>query len=342
MCVYFRWKKQRILIVGVYVDDLIVTGMDQRAVDNFFGELISLSVKDLGPARKFLGMRIQYEEEKGYNFDQEVGILDMLKEHGLEMAHGVRVPITSDWNDTENAMLQLLPVSGGDGITVKKFQSIAGSLLWISRCNRPDIAFAVHKASRRTHQPTMGDWKLAKRIAMYLSGTKKLRLSMVGNGDDSNVLQVVGYSDADFAADKCDRKSVTGGLITVDNIPVSWMCKKQGGVSLSTMEAEFTAASLMARELLGVRELLQELNLKLEEPMPLRVDNQAALKQLDGERASAKAKHIDVRIKFVGCFTKRGIIKPEYRETGSMPADILTKALAAPRLDELRQVIGLN
>ena len=58
-------------------------------------------------------------------------------------------------------------------------------------------------------QPTMGDRKLAKRIAMYLSVTKKLRLSMVGNGDDSNVLQVVGYSDADFAADKCDRKSVT-------------------------------------------------------------------------------------------------------------------------------------
>ena len=49
-----------------------------------------------------------------------------------------------------------------------------------------------------------------------------------------------------------------------------------------------------------------------------------------------------MRIKFVDDFTKRGIIKPEYRETGSMPSDILTKALAAPRLDELRQVIGLD
>ncbi|CAI5703008.1 unnamed protein product [Peronospora effusa] len=76
--------------------------------------------------------------------------------------------------------------------------------------------------------------------------------------------------------------------------------------------------------------------------MPLRVDNQATLKQLDGERASAKAKHIDVRIKFVGDSTKRDIIKPEYRETGSMPANILTKALSAPKLDELRQVIDLN
>ena len=66
--------------------------------------------------------------------------------------------------------------------------------------------------------------------------------------------------------------------------------------------------------------------------MPLRVDNQAALKQLDGEKASAKAKHIDMRIKFVSDFTKRGVIKPEYQETSSMPADILTKALAGPSL----------
>lgn len=54
----------------------------------------------------------------------------------------------------------------------------------------------------------MGDWKLAIRVAMYLSGTKKLRLSMVGKGDDSNVLQVLGYSDADFAADKCDKNQI--------------------------------------------------------------------------------------------------------------------------------------
>ncbi|RQM09110.1 hypothetical protein DD237_006741 [Peronospora effusa] len=74
-----------------------------------------------------------------------------------------------------------------------------------------------------------------------------------------------------------------------------------------------------------------------EESMPLRVNYQAALKQLDDERASAKAKQIDVRIKFV---TK--IIRPEYRETGSIPADILTKPLAVPKWDTLRQVIRVN
>ncbi|KAE8915867.1 hypothetical protein PF005_g19500 [Phytophthora fragariae] len=98
----------------------------------------------------------------------------------------------------------------------------------------------------------------------------------------------------------------------------------------------------MAAELLGVRELFGELGVKHEVPMTLRVDSQAALKQLEGEGASAKAKHIDVRIKFVGDYTKRGFLKPEYREGENVPADVMPKALGAPRLTILRRLIGLN
>ena len=83
ICVYSRWTNAQVLVLGVYVDDLLVTGTDQSAVDGLFGELGSLSIKDLGRARKFLGMRISYDDDKGYTFDQELGIWDMLKEHGL-------------------------------------------------------------------------------------------------------------------------------------------------------------------------------------------------------------------------------------------------------------------
>eukprot|EP00644_Phytophthora_capsici_P016292 jgi/Phyca11/117677/e_gw1.34.390.1 len=108
------------------------------------------------------------------------------------------------------------------------------------------------------------------------------------------------------------------------------------------MEAEYTAASVMAAELLGIRQLMEELGIAYKNPMSLRVDNQAALKQLDGESTSAKAKHIDVRIKFVGCYTQKGLLKPEFRESEHMPADLLTKALDAPRLGDLRREVGLH
>lgn len=72
------------------------------------------------------------------------------------------------------------------------------------------------------------------------------------------------------------------------------------------MKAEFTAASVMATEVLGVRERFGELVAKIVESIPLLVNNQVVLEQLDGETASAEAKHIDVRIKFVDSYTRRG------------------------------------
>ncbi|KAE9324368.1 hypothetical protein PR003_g16747 [Phytophthora rubi] len=220
-------RKAVLVVIGVYVDDLLVTRVQQHAVDTFFGGLTEISIKDLGPASKFLDMRAAYNEDEGYEFDQELAIEEMLREHGIESAHSVRTPIGTEANEINEASDELLPASGGGGVmTMRKFQSLVGDLMWVVRCTRPDIAFAVHKASRRTHSPTMSDWKLGKRVARYLAGTKHLRLKMKGYGGVEEPLMVVAYSDADFAADKADR-SVTGGLLTVDGMAVSWVCRNR-------------------------------------------------------------------------------------------------------------------
>ncbi|KAI9921617.1 hypothetical protein PsorP6_002187 [Peronosclerospora sorghi] len=104
--------------------------------------------------------------------------------------------------------------------SVKNFQSLIGSLLWISRCSRPDIAYAVHRATRRTHAPTNFDWKTAKRILRFLKGTSKLKLRMeMAKGtktEEKFGIEVTGYSDADFGVSKIDRKSTSGGVILMN------------------------------------------------------------------------------------------------------------------------------
>uniref|UniRef100_A0AAV1TE09 Polyprotein n=1 Tax=Peronospora matthiolae TaxID=2874970 RepID=A0AAV1TE09_9STRA len=125
---------------------------------------------------------------------------------------------------------------------------------------------------------------------------------------------------------------------------ISWSAKKQGGVSLSTMEAEFVAASEIARELLGVREMLIEIGMAPELPMLMHVDNQAAIRQLEGEASSLKAKHIDVRVKFACDFARRGIVRAQYVRSELMLADLLTKALDPHKLATMRTLVhlGLN
>ena len=130
-------------MVGVYVDDLLVTAARSNMVDNFFGELKELSVKDLGTVSKFLGMRIDYDDGKGYNIDQEVYIREMLHDNGLEEASGARTPIGEDSSNSQDESVKLSDKHHDGAVTIKRFQSLVGSLLWFSRCSRPNISYAV-------------------------------------------------------------------------------------------------------------------------------------------------------------------------------------------------------
>ena len=217
-----------------------------------------------------------------------------------------------------------------------------GSLLWIARCTRPDISFAVHKTQRRTHQPSMSDWKLAKRIARHLKETKSMKLKMSVPRNDGDQIILASWSDSDYAADKADRKSVTGGVLTMDNAIVQWVCKKQTGVSLSTMEAEFASASHVGRELLGLKELVCELGFRVNSPMSMLMDNQAAIKQLQSEGSMSSVKHIDVRMKFICDYARKGSVKPEIVESRLMKANLLTKVLPVPRMAKLRELFNLQ
>ena len=81
---------------------------------------------------------------------------------------------------------------------------------------------------------------------------------------------------------------------------VGCTCRKQATVSLSTMEADFTSASHAGQELLGLREHLSELGVVVELPMKIEMYNEAAIRQMENEESSARAKHIDIKRKFPG------------------------------------------
>ena len=59
--------------------------------------------------------------------------------------------------------------SARPGPIVRQFQSLVGSLLWVERCTHPDIAFALHKVTRLAHASRLVDWKMTKRVALYLN-----------------------------------------------------------------------------------------------------------------------------------------------------------------------------
>ena len=96
MCLYTKKTDGGTTIVGVYVDDLLVTGTEPSAVDSFFAEMACLSIKDLGVVSKFLGLRIELDDSKEYILDQQVMIELLLKDFELDSANEVQTLIGDD------------------------------------------------------------------------------------------------------------------------------------------------------------------------------------------------------------------------------------------------------
>ena len=162
---------------------------------------------------------------------------------------------------------------------------------------------------------------------------------MIVPRNEGNKVNLASRSDSDYAAVKADRKSVTGGVLTMDGTIVQWVCKVETRVSLSTMESEFASASHIRRELLGLRELMRKIGFQVESPMPMLMDNQAAIRQLETEGSMSCVKHVDVCMKFICDYARKDIVKPKFMESRIMKADLLTKVLPAQRIAELRKLL---
>ena len=82
------------------------------------------------------------------------------------------------------------------------------------------------------------------------------------------------FSDSDWAGEK-NRKSVSGCLIQVNGVPVTWLSKKQSIVALSSSEAELIALVDAVKRMRYVVQLLEDYGLTPELPIPVYGDNQA-------------------------------------------------------------------
>lgn len=109
-----------------------------------------------------------------------------------------------------------------------------GALLFLSLVSRPDIAYVVGMVSRYLDKHNEQHWNAVKRIMRYLSHTKHLGI-MYSKCKDLNL---VGFSDSDYASDIDTRRSTSGYIFKLSNGPITWMSKRQACVSLSTAEAE--------------------------------------------------------------------------------------------------------
>ena len=162
----------------------------------------------------------------------------------------------------------------------------------------PDISYYAMWHGQLNAAPTRAHFLMAKHVLRYLAGTVTFALCLGASSPRvpstlSGYMQNVGCSDADWASDTIDRKSIFGYSFYFQGSLISWSVVKQKSNALSSTEAKYYAMTHAFKEAIWLRTFLSVLKFPVPRPFPILSDNQAACSLSNSPAISARSKHID-------------------------------------------------
>ena len=275
-------------------------------------------MEDRGKIKQFLGLRISQNED-GISVDQELFIQKVLRRFRKEDCKLHRTPA--------EIILKLETSSEQDDIDKTAYRSLVGSFLYVSKQTRPDITWITNQLSRHMQNPTQQHWIAAKRVLRYLQFTKTMKIVYEGHYD----LKLQAASDADWSGDASDRKSTTGFYYKLSNSggAISWNCKKQNTVALSSCEAEYKGMCAAVQEAISLSQILEDLLIPQMKPTQIAEDNQSCIKLCYNPVFHKRSKHMSTKLHYIREKVEDGSVEIFYQPTEEMAADIFTKALGS-------------
>ncbi|GJR34289.1 retrotransposon protein, putative, ty1-copia subclass [Tanacetum coccineum] len=164
-CVYQKASGSYVAILILYVDDILLMGNNipmLQDVKSYLGR--SFTMKDLGDAAYILGIKIYRDRsERLISLCQSAYIENILKRYYMENSKRGTIPMQEKlklckskgaFTPTEKQRMQNVP-----------YESAIGSIMYVVRCTRPDVAFAQNITSRFQQYP--GNMERELRVSCY-------------------------------------------------------------------------------------------------------------------------------------------------------------------------------
>jgi hypothetical protein len=302
------------VILLLYVDDILLTGSYSSLLTSVIDALTQeFDMKDLGQLTYFLGLQVSYSSS-GF-VSQSKYIKELLDRVDLQNSKSCATPCLPYHH--------LLKDDGKPYSRPQQYRSIVGALQYLT-FTRPDIAFSVNQACQFMHNPMESHVVAVKRILRYLKGTLDYGIHF-----QPGTLNLQAYSDADWAGDPNDRRSVSGFVVYLGSSPISWASKKQHTVSRSSAETEYRALAIAAAELTWIRQLFCDMHVPLLIPPLIHCDNISPISLASNPVFHSRMKHLQIDYHFVRERVIKGDLLVQHVSSADQFADILTKGLSS-------------
>ena len=288
-CIYYKKTEDCTFIISVHVDDYIMGYDNENYFNDFvakYKEHVDFTVKDLD---FILQMKLEWigGDAKALELSQTRQIDALVDKFGRNL--GNRIYKTPMLPSTPQELQNIDPKDVSKDIP---YASLVCALLYIARCTRPDIMFAVNFLCRSLTKYTEEHYKAALRVLQYLRGTRTMKLRYVKDrgGQGAEI-----YSDVEMFCDaSLDKKgpSTCGGIFRYHGNAITWFCQKQEDSSTSSAESEYKTFGIAFKQGMYFVNLLQD-DMKIPiTPILVHEDNKAAIEMVKQLMSNSRTAHI--------------------------------------------------
>ena len=170
------------------------------------------------------------------------------------------------------------------------FRKQVGRFLYFDQ-HRGDLQHATRRLARKVQAPRRYDMQRLHRLCRYLTGTRNLVLKLTPVGKH---LLVDGWGDSDWAGCLETRRSTSGGIVLLNGAAILTYSRLQPTPAMSSCEAELSASTGLACELLYLVEILKGMGLDPRKPL-LHTDSQSGMRVAIRQGGGGRLKHLEIK-----------------------------------------------
>jgi hypothetical protein len=316
-CVFYRRDSKGTILVCTHVDDALIAG-DPKNIDELKERIrATFKITESPQMDSYLGWHIDKNGDGSYNITQEMKIYRCLEATGLLNCPTAPTPMTPNSktkHDDDDTPL--------DHNEFDLYRRALGQLRHIAVTYRSDIAATLNHLSAHALEPHRKHLRQLKHLLRYLKGTAHMPLVL---GKDKNI-ELSAYSDANWKSSEARGKNITGGIYRLCGGTIDTESHRQDCVASSTCHAEMIALSTIAKGVIHLRALLNELG-HPQNTTTIYTDSEACDAIADNFGTTKKTRHVDAAHFLFQEYQEKGLIDVTYVPGTDQWADILTKPL---------------